>query len=83
MDVLISLNNGKSFISSAYTITASTCVSLDHHHFLNKMKWYEEEYFLPAHTQHSSYFNLTLPFPDTRPTSSFKVSVSVAQIVVL
>nr|XP_057925977.1 LOW QUALITY PROTEIN: ANTXR cell adhesion molecule 2a [Doryrhamphus excisus] len=25
MDVLISLNNGKSFISSAYTITASTC----------------------------------------------------------
>lgn len=27
MDVLISLNNGKSFISSAYTITASTCVS--------------------------------------------------------
>ncbi|XP_054895778.1 ANTXR cell adhesion molecule 2a [Poeciliopsis prolifica] len=27
MDVLISLNNGKSFISSAYTITASTCSS--------------------------------------------------------
>lgn len=27
MDVLISLNNGTSFISSAYTITASTCVS--------------------------------------------------------
>ncbi|KAM9393326.1 anthrax toxin receptor 2 [Pholidichthys leucotaenia] len=25
MDVLISLNNGKSFISNAYTITASTC----------------------------------------------------------
>uniref|UniRef100_A0A3Q3WUQ7 Anthrax toxin receptor n=1 Tax=Mola mola TaxID=94237 RepID=A0A3Q3WUQ7_MOLML len=25
MDILISLNNGKSFISSAYTITASTC----------------------------------------------------------
>uniref|UniRef100_A0A3Q1HYF6 Anthrax toxin receptor n=1 Tax=Anabas testudineus TaxID=64144 RepID=A0A3Q1HYF6_ANATE len=25
MDVLISLNNGKTFISSAYTITASTC----------------------------------------------------------
>ncbi|XP_049619210.1 anthrax toxin receptor 2 isoform X2 [Syngnathus scovelli] len=25
MDVLISLNNGKSFISSSYTITASTC----------------------------------------------------------
>ncbi|XP_072289573.1 anthrax toxin receptor 2 isoform X2 [Eucyclogobius newberryi] len=29
MDVLISLNNGKSFISSAYTITASTCVIKD------------------------------------------------------
>lgn len=28
MDVLISLNNGKSFISSAYTISATTCVSL-------------------------------------------------------
>uniref|UniRef100_A0A3B5LYK5 ANTXR cell adhesion molecule 2a n=1 Tax=Xiphophorus couchianus TaxID=32473 RepID=A0A3B5LYK5_9TELE len=27
MDVLISLNNGKSFIASAYTITASTCSS--------------------------------------------------------
>uniref|UniRef100_A0A665WLS5 Anthrax toxin receptor n=1 Tax=Echeneis naucrates TaxID=173247 RepID=A0A665WLS5_ECHNA len=27
MDVLISLNNGKSFISSAYTITASTCTN--------------------------------------------------------
>lgn len=27
MDVLISLNNGKSFISTPYTITASTCVS--------------------------------------------------------
>lgn len=28
MDVLISLNNGKSFISSAHTISATTCVSL-------------------------------------------------------
>ncbi|KAJ4942321.1 hypothetical protein JOQ06_012187, partial [Pogonophryne albipinna] len=29
MDVLISLNHGKSFISSSYTITASTCVIKD------------------------------------------------------
>uniref|UniRef100_A0A8D3DDN4 ANTXR cell adhesion molecule 2a n=1 Tax=Scophthalmus maximus TaxID=52904 RepID=A0A8D3DDN4_SCOMX len=35
MDVLISLNNGKSFISSSHTITASTCEPEP----LPKMKW--------------------------------------------
>lgn len=38
MDVLISLNHGKSFISTAYTITASTCVSLMIYIFMSSVQ---------------------------------------------